>query len=440
MKLFTTLIQYVVLLVLLTSKTVFAESNEDVILPPTRDDGLPVKMIILIPGANVATSYYVETAKAIQEATTKLSLWVLIPSVTQEKCIILCPSRSFCSPLHYVVGKVVEKAESMGYPTNSQSKPFLVGHSLGGVCASTLASAYGEDAYDSLVVLGSYVTDQDVANFPMPVLTLGAQLDGGLGRPGMLTKSLTSALSVSKTYDDVVKNKPVVILPGLDHSSFCPGFKVPGDVWPADIDDKTAGGMIASVVAAFLHLRVQFSSDDLSVLRNAMTFTKDELLKPYFDALTLEHDEKTTPWCVVAQQYLSGLSDEDLKRLKIQNGAEFFDDAHQFEHSRVGYTRSSNGDLLLNVSGHTDLYKGGITDLGDSCLVRDVVSSAPLICTRITRKYVGNTNARMNITLEHRYPRMMSHASLHLLIVLHSNSTSRTTFPIVRVVMSQDSQ
>ena len=59
--------------------------------------------------------------------------------------------------------------------------------------------------YDSLVVLGSYVTDQDVANFPMPVLTLGAQLDGGLGRPGMLTKSLTSAMSVSKTYDDVVK-------------------------------------------------------------------------------------------------------------------------------------------------------------------------------------------------------------------------------------------
>merc|ERR1711907_833659 len=103
------------------------------------------------------------------------------------------------------------------------------------------------------VVLGSYVTDQDVANFPMPVLTLGAQLDGGLGRPGMLTKSLTSALSVSKTYDDVVKNKPVVILPGLDHSSFCPGFKVPGDVYPAETKAVEASALIGEAVAAFFH-------------------------------------------------------------------------------------------------------------------------------------------------------------------------------------------
>ena len=350
------LMQYVVLLLILLT-TAFADpANEDVILRPTRVDNLPTRMLVFVPGANVATSYYIETAKAIQKATSKLSLWVVIPSVTQEKCIILCPSTKFCSPLHFVVGKILEKAEKMGYPTDSNSKPFLMGHSLGGVCASTLASAYGEDSYDSLVVLGSYVTDQDVAKFPLSVLTLGAQLDGGLGRPGMLTRSLTSALSVSKNYDDVVQNKPVVILPGLDHSSFCPGFKVPGDVWPADIDDETAGGMIASVVSAFLHLRVRDSSDDLAVLRNAMTYTKDEMLKPYFDALSLEHDEKTTPWCVEAQNYLSGLSDEDLKRVKIQNGAEFFDDAHQFEHSRVGYTISTNGDLLLNVSGHTDLY------------------------------------------------------------------------------------
>jgi hypothetical protein len=355
-------------------------------------------MLILIPGANVATSYYVDTAKAIQEQTFKISLWVVVPSVTAEKCIILCPSTKFCSPLHYVVTKAVEKAEAMGFPKDLKSKPFLAGHSLGGVCASTLASAYAdENSYDSLVVMGSYVTNQDVANFPLPVLTLGAQLDGGLGRPGMLTRSLTSALSISKDYDVVLKNKPVVILPKLDHSSFCPGFQVPGDVFPADIDDKIAVGMIGSVVAAFLHIRVeQHSSDDLDVLRDAMTYTKNDMLKPYFDALALEHTDTTTPWCVEAQMYLSGLGDEDVKRLKIQNGAQFYSDSHQFEHSRVAYVRSSNGNLLLNVSGHTDEYKGGLTDLGDSCLVpaHDVackLASADRIAQQLNiTNYVSN--------------------------------------------------
>lgn len=283
------------------------ESNEDVVLKPVFSEttGRETKMLILIPGANVATSYYVNTAKAIQKATTKYSLWVVIPSVTQEKCIILCPSKTFCSPLHYVVNTVVDKAISQGF--SSDSKPFLAGHSLGGVCASSLASAYSQSGdYDSLVVLGSYVTNQDVASFPLPVLTLGAQLDGGLGRPGMLTKSLVSALSTSSNFDDVAQNKPVVILPGLDHSSFCPGFKVPGDVFPAEIDDDTAGAMIGNIVSSFLHMRDKSlsSSYDLDVLRNAMTFTKDDFLKPYFDALALEHKDEGTPWCVEAQKYL----------------------------------------------------------------------------------------------------------------------------------------
>ena len=30
-------------------------------------------------------------------------------------------------------------------------------------------------------------------------------------------------------------HRSLVVLPGLDHSSFCPGFHVPGDVWPADV-------------------------------------------------------------------------------------------------------------------------------------------------------------------------------------------------------------
>jgi len=71
----------------------------------------------------------------------------------------------------------------------------MSGHSLGGVCASNLAQhkSNKKQPYTALVVMGSYVGGQDVASFPIPVFTMGAELDGGLGRPGMLNLSLISS-------------------------------------------------------------------------------------------------------------------------------------------------------------------------------------------------------------------------------------------------------
>lgn len=88
--------------------------------------------------------------------------------------------------------------------------------------------------------MGSYVTDQNVGNWPTPVFTLGAELDGGLGRPGMLNLSVNSAdeatLVAGYSLDSEwqVINKPVNIIYGIDHSDFCPGFHVPGDIYPSE--------------------------------------------------------------------------------------------------------------------------------------------------------------------------------------------------------------
>jgi len=49
-------------------------------------------------------------------------------------------------------------------------------------------------------------------------------------------------------------NVPVVILPKMDHSSFCPGFKVPGDVYPADSTQEEAMEATGATVSAFLDL------------------------------------------------------------------------------------------------------------------------------------------------------------------------------------------
>jgi len=56
------------------------EPNQDLIFPPMEGkDKLDLKMMIFIPGGKVSTEYYIDTVKAIQEASN-LNLWVVVPS------------------------------------------------------------------------------------------------------------------------------------------------------------------------------------------------------------------------------------------------------------------------------------------------------------------------------------------------------------------------
>jgi hypothetical protein len=135
----------------------------------------------------------------------------------------------------------------------------MAGHSLGGTCASFYTQANPETVIAN-IIYGSYVTDQRVDTWEVPVLTIGAELDGGLGRPGNLLTSIDYSDAAAKdnggVYSDwQMEQKPVVILPGMDHSDFCPGFQVPGDVYPSDITDQTvSNNLIGQYSSSFLHL------------------------------------------------------------------------------------------------------------------------------------------------------------------------------------------
>ena len=58
-------------------------------------------------------------------------------------------------------------------------------------------------------------------------MTIGAELDGGLGRPSNLNQDIVSSdkatLDAGESLDSMwqATNKPVVIIPGIDHSDFC---------------------------------------------------------------------------------------------------------------------------------------------------------------------------------------------------------------------------
>jgi len=97
------------------------------------------------------------------------------------------------------------EAAKKGYSGSKEAGPdvFMAGHSLGGVCAATLAQHMSDvnTPYNALVLMGSYVTDQKVETYPIPVLTLGAELDGGLGRPGNLYRSLESSNAAGQGAD-----------------------------------------------------------------------------------------------------------------------------------------------------------------------------------------------------------------------------------------------
>lgn len=51
-----------------------------------------------------------------------------------------------------------------------------------------------------------------------------------------------------------ISTKPVIILPEIDHSDFCPGFKVKGDL-PSEKTQDEALDMISNVISLYLNLR-----------------------------------------------------------------------------------------------------------------------------------------------------------------------------------------
>lgn len=167
-----------------------------ILAPPTsKGTDLEEALYVMIPGANVATEYYTSPMVAVQEQSN-LRLWVVVPAFTGELCIPTCSSASRCGIFKHTVDAAIQKAVDQGY-TGAADKFFMAGHSLGGTCASYYTQANPETVIAN-IIYGSYVTDQRVDSWEVPVLTIGAELDGGLGRPGNLLTSIDYSDAASK--------------------------------------------------------------------------------------------------------------------------------------------------------------------------------------------------------------------------------------------------
>jgi len=163
-----------------------------------------------------------------------------------------------------------------------------------------------------------------------------------------------------------------VILPKIDHSSFCPGFQVPGDVYPAEATKAEAMPVIGKTVASFLSLHTEqdpaVQSAAVDFLAEKLVWTR-KLLAPLKAAYDLEAGSNSAnssrfsyaPLCAVGQVMLAGDKAQDKVGIDLDI---YKSDSHEFEHTRTTY-KMVDGRLMLNVSGHDDYYSG----ITSGCLV-----------------------------------------------------------------------
>lgn len=384
---------------MVANSALLAAADEHIVIPPlaaAAGAAAEEKMLVFMPGGAVPNTNYVATAAAIQVAVgSQVRLWMVIPAVFERLCILSCTSSllGLCAPLHASVEAALSMAQGKGWTRGNDSEDlWIAGHSLGGVCSNTLFQAYHTKSsipYAGLIVMGSYVDESgsyDLTNFPKPLLTLNAELDGGLARPGKTAIWYRQHLELdaSKKTD-----KPVIILPKLNHSNFCPGFDVPGDLY-AEVDQSEATKLIGEVVAAFLNLHFLASKskwEEAQILLNEKLDWTREIMTPYLAAQDMERTaavtevspEGSSPWCSQAQTIVANLPKELDDRLGLLDG--FHVSPPELMHCHPSYSAAPGSKLVVTTCSHTDYYSD-VSNTGSISAAKQVA------CKMLTRERI----------------------------------------------------
>lgn len=279
----------------LISAEVLAGTDPIILTPLTSKTG-PEKVFVLINGAFVPNTDYVEVAKAIQTSSSQ-RLWVAIPSF-----LLNTPNPGqIGSKIKAAIGAI----ESAGFPggAGAVKAAFDVvvgGHSLGGIFSQ---GAVIKGDYAALVLFGSYLSSINgyaVNRYSKPVLTLAGELDG-LTRITRIAQSWTEMEAYVASESPTAKYyRPVIALAGVTHSQFCSNVNVTSfglkDHCP-EVSLPDAHAAIGSTVASFL--TVVFGGNVVAAktsLDKGLAYT-GALVAGYISAQAME----TADWCAAAQ-------------------------------------------------------------------------------------------------------------------------------------------
>ena len=277
--------------------------GEAYILEPSKNGAdLEEKVMIVIPGGLVPNHHYLSLAEKVQEQASS-KLWVGIVSCKW--------TANLCNPLdqgplgvRQMVLKLIKEISQKAGRKFEHSDIFLAGHSLGGQGAFAFANDYSD--VGGVLLWASYV-DRDLSEFNYPILTVGAELNGGQTKLARISLFYSQYEEIANRQGEefAILQKPVVVIPGINHSDFSPGFAVKGDL-ESELDPDEAIERIADVSASFLNIHTSndagIVSQSLQMMRGALKESKD-LSAPFLKARSLE---QSGGWCEKAQLQIAG--------------------------------------------------------------------------------------------------------------------------------------
>eukprot|EP00604_Paraphysomonas_vestita_P003231 CAMPEP_0174821450 /NCGR_PEP_ID=MMETSP1107-20130205/8139_1 /TAXON_ID=36770 /ORGANISM="Paraphysomonas vestita, Strain GFlagA" /LENGTH=380 /DNA_ID=CAMNT_0016038471 /DNA_START=298 /DNA_END=1437 /DNA_ORIENTATION=+ len=184
---------------------------------------------------------------------------------------------------------------------------FYGGHSLGG--AMIPGYVYNTTKANGMFLLGSFLTriyktgkteeGRPQVEFPVPVLTIGGELDG-LCRITRIAENLYTQVTFSANPDHAAATLPVTIIPGMNHMEFASGdiptFVKDHDL-QADISEEEAQEKVVADISVFLGSLVYPSNTKyVETLKNRVAESQ-KFVQSITDSLIMESYEQFLPPC-----------------------------------------------------------------------------------------------------------------------------------------------
>jgi hypothetical protein len=308
------------------------QTNNSYMLIPSADKKGPEVILLGLNGAFCDPGLYVGMFQTIQNYSTTYKIWVALPIFPGD----------FASNLEERFPQTLKELRDQGANTTDV---FVAGHSAGGFMAQDFLSNKSVTGYKGLILLGKFIKFEYIdpeTNFPVPVLTIGGELDG-LTKISRLAMSFNQMLSHPKGLGHIYY--PVAIVPGAYHSSYITG-DVPPVILDSDIKNETTGpevwAVCAKLVDAFMNVQLNIDSyktaPGAQILFDYIYGTTYTLMKPLLHAFALEGNPylynasliNTTEWVALHIYDQIGLAADKLNTTlnvsEIRNLTEFYNE------------------------------------------------------------------------------------------------------------------
>ena len=268
------------------------------IIEPIRTSG-DEAALIFVPGGHYLGEQYKETAQAIQEASN-LRLWVALTG-----------GYTFNVATPFEIPSAIQGAIAALKLAGLKTENYVgLGHSEGGIFLGRYAKSETSQL-KAVVVMGSLVSGSKLKDYPLPVMTLSAELDGEV-RITRVVEDYEQLLQDVKTFTDAVYRTPVISIKGATHGQF--GSRpFPPRVRhlnpKADLTDSEVHAEIGMYVNSFV--TATFSSNTTEV-KAAQAELQDffvesgQIFQPLLDIKALHGVANSCPWAQVVQKHLAG--------------------------------------------------------------------------------------------------------------------------------------